>query len=255
VVPVGTTGESPTVTEAEHKRIIEITVETVAGRVPVIAGSGSNSTAEAIDYTRHAKKAGADAALIVVPYYNKPTQEGIYAHYKAIVEAVDIPIVLYNVPGRTVANISVETVARLSKDFPSIIGIKDATADLTRPSRQRLMSGEKFMQVSGEDGTALGFNAHGGVGCISVTANVAPRLCAQLQEATLKGDFAAALAIQDRLMPLHHAIFLETSPSPIKYAASLLGLCTEEVRLPMVGITDATKKAVRDAMVHAGILN
>ena len=255
VVPVGTTGESPTVTEAEHKRIIEITVETVAGRVPVIAGSGSNSTAEAIDYTRHAKKAGADAALIVVPYYNKPTQEGIYAHYKAIVEAVDIPIVLYNVPGRTVANISVETVARLSKDFPSIIGIKDATADLTRPSRQRLMSGEKFMQVSGEDGTALGFNAHGGVGCISVTANVAPRLCAQLQEATLKGDFAAALAIQGRLMPLHHAIFLETSPSPIKYAASLLGLCTEEVRLPMVGITDATKKAVRDAMVHAGILN
>ena len=255
VVPVGTTGESPTVTEAEHKRIIEITVETVAGRVPVIAGTGSNSTAEAIEYTSHAKKAGADAALIVVPYYNKPTQDGIYAHFKAIVEAVDIPIVLYNVPGRTVANISVETVARLSKDFPSIIGIKDATADLTRPSRQRLMSGEKFMQVSGEDGTALGFNAHGGVGCISVTANVAPRLCAQLQEATLKGDFAAALAIQDRLMPLHHAIFLETSPSPIKYAASLLGLCTEEVRLPMVGITDATKKAVRDAMVHAGILN
>ena len=255
LVPVGTTGESPTVPEAEHKRLIEITVEVAARRVPVVAGTGSNSTAEAIEYTRHAKKAGADAALLVVPYYNKPTQDGLYAHFRAIAEAVDIPIVLYNVPGRSVANISVETVARLVKDCPSIIGIKDATADLTRPSRQRLMSGEGFIQLSGEDGTALGFNAHGGKGCISVTANVAPKLCAQFQEATLKGDFATALKYQDRLMPLHHAMFLETSPAPVKYAVSLLGLCGEELRLPLVGLGEGTKKAVREAMQHAGILN
>ena len=255
LVPVGTTGESPTVTPEEHKAIVEICVAEAKGRVPVIAGAGSNNTAEAIDYTRHAKKAGADAALVVVPYYNKPTQDGIYAHFKAIAEAVDIPIFVYNVPGRTVANISVETLARLSHDFKNIVGVKDATADLTRPSLQRLQSGEKFIQLSGEDGTALGFNAHGGVGCISVTANVAPRLCADLQEATLKGDYVRALKLQDRLMPLHHAMFVEASPGPVKYAASLLGFCAPEARLPLVPVIESTKKMVRDAMAHAGLLS
>ena len=255
LVPVGTTGESPTLDPDEHKRVIEICIEEVRGRVPVIAGTGSNATAEAIDYTRHAKEAGADAALVVVPYYNKPTQDGLYAHFKAIADAVDIPIIVYNVPGRTVANISVETLARLSHDCRNIIGTKDASADLTRPSLQRLKSGKDFIQLSGEDGTALGFNAHGGVGCISVTANVAPRLCSALQEATLKGDYAAALALQDRLMPLHHAMFVETSPGPVKYAASLLGLCSPEARLPMVPVTESTKKAVHEAMILAGLLN
>ena len=255
LVPVGTTGESPTVTPEEHKRIVKICVEVAAGRVPVIAGAGSNSTAEAIEYARHAKTAGADAALVVVPYYNKPTQDGIYAHYRAIAEAVDIPIIVYNVPGRTVASISVETLARLSHDCKNIVGTKDASADLTRPSRQRLASGVNFIQMSGEDGTALGFNAHGGVGCISVTANVAPKLCSQLQEATLRGDYAEALKIQDRLMPLHHAMFVETSPGPVKYAVSLLGHCTPEARLPMVPISEESKACVRAAMIHAGLLN
>ncbi len=255
LVPVGTTGESPTVTPQEHKRLIEICVEEARGKVPVIAGAGSNNTAEAIEYAAHAKKAGADAALIVVPYYNKPTQEGIYQHYRAIAKTVDIPIFVYNVPGRTVANCSVETLDRLAKDCPNIVGTKDASADLTRPSRQRLMTGESFIQLSGEDGTALGFNAHGGVGCISVTANVAPRLCSELQEATLKGDYRKAIAIQDRLMPLHHALFVETNPGPVKYAVSLLGHCTDEARLPMVPVTEGAKQLVRQAMVHAGILN
>ena len=255
LVPVGTTGESPTLTPEEHKRVIEICIEEAKGRVPVIAGTGSNSTAEAIEYTEHAKEAGADAALVVVPYYNKPTQEGLYAHFKAIADAVDIPIFVYNVPGRTVANISVETLTRLSSDCKNIVGTKDASADLTRPSRQRLASGENFIQLSGEDGTALGFNAHGGVGCISVTANVAPRLCAEFQEATLKGDYRRALTLQDRLMPLHHALFVETSPGPVKYAASLLGLCSAEARLPMVPVSEPTKATVRAAMVHAGLLN
>jgi 4-hydroxy-tetrahydrodipicolinate synthase len=255
LVPVGTTGESPTVTPDEHKSLIEICVSEAKGRVPVIAGTGSNNTAEAIEYTAHAKKAGADAALVVIPYYNKPTQDGIYAHYKAIVDAVDIPIIVYNVPGRTVASISVETLGRLTADFRNIVGVKDATADMTRPSRQRLLSGEGFVQLSGEDGTALGFNAHGGVGCISVTANVAPRLCAEFQEATLKGDYKAALKLQDRLMPLHHALFVETSPGPVKFACSLLGHCTPDARLPMVPVVESTKKAVREAMTHAGLLN
>jgi 4-hydroxy-tetrahydrodipicolinate synthase len=254
-VPVGTTGESPTLDADEHKRVIEICIDEVKGRVPVIAGTGSNSTREALDFTLHAAEAGADAALVVVPYYNKPTQDGLYAHFKAIADAVDIPIIVYNVPGRTVANISVETLARLSHDCRNIIGTKDASADLTRPSRQRQFSGKDFIQLSGEDGTALGFNAHGGVGCISVTANVAPRLCAEFQEATLKGDYATALALQDRLMPLHHAMFVETSPGPVKYAASLLGLCSPEARLPMVPVVESTKKAVREAMIHAGLLN
>jgi 4-hydroxy-tetrahydrodipicolinate synthase len=255
LVPVGTTGESPTVTPAEHKRLIEICVEEARGKVPVIAGAGSNNTAEAIEYAAHAKKAGADAALIVCPYYNKPTQEGLYQHYKAIAEAVDIPIFVYNVPGRTVVAMSVETLARLSKDFQNILGTKDATADLTRPSLQRLASGEGFIQFSGEDGTALAFNAHGGEGCISVTANVAPRLCAEFQEATLRGDFKAALKLQDRLMPLHHALFIETNPSPVKYAVSLLGHCTPDARLPMVPLMESTKKAVHSAMKHAGLIN
>ena len=255
LVPVGTTGESPTLTPEEHKAVVKICVAVSKGRVPVIAGAGSNNTAEAVEYTRHAKAAGADAALVVVPYYNKPTQDGIYAHYKTIAEAVDIPIIVYNVPGRTVASISVETLARLSHDFKNIIGTKDASADLTRPSRQRLMSGEDFVQLSGEDGTALGFNAHGGVGCISVTANVAPRLCADLQEATLKGDYAAALKLQDRLMPLHHALFVEASPGPVKYAASLLGLCEAETRLPLIPVMETTKQSVQEALIHAGLLN
>ena len=255
LVPVGTTGESPTLSQSEHKRVVEIAVKTAAGRVPVIAGTGSNSTVEALDYTRHAKEAGADAALIVVPYYNKPTQDGIYAHFRCIADAVDIPIFVYNVPGRTVASISPETLARLAKDCPNIVGTKDATADLTRPSKQRLLSGEKFIQLSGEDGTALGFNAQGGVGCISVTANVAPRLCAEFQQATLDGDYRKAIKLQDRLMPLHMALFVETSPSPVKFAASLLGLCRPDVRLPLVGPGEGCKRQVRDAMVHAGLLN
>jgi 4-hydroxy-tetrahydrodipicolinate synthase len=255
LVPVGTTGESPTVSPEEHKELVKVCVKEAKGKVPVIAGTGSNNTAEAIEYTEAAKAAGADAALIVVPYYNKPTQDGLYAHFKAIADAVDIPIFIYNVPGRTVASISVETLARLAKDCRNVIGTKDATADMTRPSRQRLVSGHDFVQLSGEDGTALGFNAHGGTGCISVTANVAPRLCAEFQEATLAGDYGKALTLQDRLMPLHHALFVETSPGPVKYAASLLGLCEPEARLPMVPVVDSTKKAVREAMVHAGLLN
>ena len=255
LVPVGTTGESPTLTPEEHKAVVRICVAEAKGKVPVIAGAGSNNTAEAIEYTRHAKEAGADAALVVVPYYNRPTQDGIYAHYRAIATSVDIPIVVYNVPGRTVANISVETLDRLAKDFKNIVGTKDASADLTRPSRQRLMTGKDFIQLSGEDGTALGFNAHGGVGCISVTANVAPALCAALQNATLKGDYAEALKLQDRLMPLHHAMFVEASPGPVKYAASLLGLCEPEARLPLVPVVDTTKKLVREALIHAGLLN
>ncbi len=255
VVPVGTTGESPTLSHDEHKRVVEIAVEQVAGRIPVIAGTGSNSTAEAIEFTVHAEQAGADAALVVVPYYNKPTQEGLYQHFKAVAVSVKLPIFVYNVPGRTIADISVETLARLSKDFVNIVGVKDATADLTRPSKQRLASGEDFIQLSGEDGTALGFNAHGGTGCISVTANVAPRMCADFQTACLNGDYATALKLQDRLMPLHSALFAETSPAPVKYAVSLLELCSAEARLPMVPISATTQKQVRDAMVHAGLLN
>jgi 4-hydroxy-tetrahydrodipicolinate synthase len=255
IVPVGTTGESPTLSHEEHKRVVEIAVEHANGRVPVIAGSGSNSTGEAIDFTRHAEAVGADAALVVVPYYNKPMQDGLYAHFKAVAESVGLPIIIYNVPSRTVTNISVETIDRLAKDCPNIVGLKDATADLTRPSRQRLMTGERFIQLSGEDGTALAFNAHGGTGCISVTANVAPRLCAEFQEATLRGDYAAAIRIQDRLMPLHTALFVETSPAPVKYAASLLGLCEPDLRLPLLPPGDSTRRLVRDAMVHAGLLN
>ncbi len=255
LVAVGTTGESPTVTEDEHKAIVEMVVDQAAGRVPVIAGTGSNSTSEAIDYTRHAEKAGADAALVVVPYYNKPTQEGLYAHFRAVAECTSLPVFIYDVPGRTVASIAVETVARLSRDCANIVGIKDATGDLNRPSLQRLASGPDFIQLSGEDGTALGFNAHGGVGCISVTANIAPRLCAEFQAATLAGDYAKALAMQDVLMPLHKAMFVETSPGPVKYAASLLGHGSAFARLPMVEISDSSKKAVEEAMRGAGLID
>ena len=253
--PVGTTGESPTLSHDEHKRVVSLCIEAAAGRVPVIAGAGSNSTAEAIDFANHAKAAGADAVLCVTPYYNKPTQDGLYAHYKAIHDAVDIPIIVYNVPARTASNISVETLARLAEDCPNVVGVKDATADITRPSLQREASGPDFVQLSGEDGTALGFNAHGGVGCISVTANVAPRLCAQFQEACLEGDYKTALTVQDRLMPLHRALFVETSPAPVKYAVSVIGRASDHVRLPLVAATEAARDAVREAMVHAGLVN
>jgi 4-hydroxy-tetrahydrodipicolinate synthase len=254
LVPCGTTGESPTLSHDEHHRVIELCIEAADGRVPVIAGTGSNSTAEAIDLTRHAKKAGADAALLVTPYYNKPTQEGMYQHFKAIHDAVDLPLVLYNIPGRSVVNLSAETLERLGK-LRNIVGVKDATGEIARVSATRLLMGTRFCQLSGEDATALGFNAHGGHGCISVTANVAPSLCARFQTATLKGDWNEALALHDRLMPLHSSLFLETSPAPVKYAVSLLGRGSADVRLPLVGPSDATREKVRFAMMAAGVLN
>ncbi len=253
LVPVGTTGECPTLSHDEHKLAVEICIETTAKRVPVIAGAGSNSTAEAIDFSRHAKDVGADAVLIVMPYYNKPTQEGLYLHVKAINDAVDIPIVLYNVPGRTVADMSVATMARCAQ-LKNVIGVKDATANLSRASQQRLACGEDFVMLSGEDATALGFNAHGGQGCISVTSNIAPALCAEFQSACLSGDYAKALKLQDQLMPLHDAMFIETSPGPVKYAASLLGLCSAETRLPLAPIAESSKRAVEAAMAGAGLL-
>jgi 4-hydroxy-tetrahydrodipicolinate synthase len=254
LVPVGTTGESPTLSHDEHKRVVEWCVDEAKGRVPVVAGSGSNSTEEAVDLSRHAEKAGADAVLVVTPYYNKPTQEGLYQHYKAIDEAIGIPIIIYNIPGRSVIDMSVDTMKRLF-ELKNIAGVKDATANMVRVTQQRTEIGPDFNQLSGEDGTALGFNAHGGHGCISVTSNVAPRLCAEFQGACLRGDYATALALNDKLMPLHLALFIETNPSPAKYALSVLGRCTESVRLPLVLLEDKTKAAVRDAMVHAGLIN
>lgn len=253
LVPVGTTGESATLSHEEHVRVIAICVEEARGRVPVIAGAGSNSTAEAIALTRGAKEVGADAVLQVAPYYNKPTQEGVYRHFAAIADAVDIPIVLYNIPGRSVIEISLETIERLSK-VANIVGNKDATANLLRASRERAACGPNWRMLSGEDGTALGYAAHGGHGCISVTANVAPKLCAQFQEACMQGAFDAARALQDKLMPLHDAMFYEASPAPAKFGASLLGLCSDEVRLPIVTATDGARKAVRAAMEGAGLL-
>jgi 4-hydroxy-tetrahydrodipicolinate synthase len=253
LVPAGTTGESATLSHEEHNRVVEICVDEAKGRVPVIAGTGSNSTVEAIALTKHAKEAGADAVLSVAPYYNRPTQEGIYRHFAAIADAVDIPILLYNVPGRTAVEISVEPVARLSR-VANIIGIKDATANLARPSRERLGCVEGFRLISGEDGTALGYMAHGGHGCISVTANVAPKLCADFQNACMQGAYDAALAIQDRLMPLHDAMFCEASPAPAKFAASLLGMSSDEVRLPLVSVTEPARARIREAMVFAGLL-
>ncbi|HYC15691.1 MAG TPA: 4-hydroxy-tetrahydrodipicolinate synthase [Pseudolabrys sp.] len=254
LVPVGTTGESPTLSHDEHKQVVEWCIDQSDGRVPVIAGSGSNSTAEAIDLSRHAEEAGADAVLIVTPYYNKPTQEGLYQHYKAINDAIGIPIIIYNIPGRSIVDMSVETMARLF-ELKNIAGVKDATANMARVSQQRAAMGPDFNQLSGEDITALGFMVHGGHGCISVTSNVAPRLCAEFQAACLKGDFAAALKLQDKLTPLHINLFVETSPAPIKYAMSLIGKCANTVRLPMVPASEKAQTAVRQAMVHAGLIN
>ncbi|HET6184218.1 MAG TPA: 4-hydroxy-tetrahydrodipicolinate synthase [Acetobacteraceae bacterium] len=254
VVPVGTTGESPTLSHAEHKRVVEIAIEVAKGRVPVIAGTGSNSTEEAIDLTRHAKEAGADAALIVTPYYNKPTQEGMYLHFKAIADAVDLPIIIYNIPPRSVVDMSVETMARLAK-HRNIIGVKDATANLARPLHTRRACGAGFVQLSGEDHTALAFLAAGGDGCISVTANVAPRLCADMHTAWQDGRVTEAITIQDRLVPLHDALFAETSPAPVKYAASLLGKTSATCRLPLAPVSEATAQKVRAAMTEVGLLN
>ena len=253
LVPCGTTGESPTLSHEEHMRVVEICVEEANGRVPVIAGAGSNSTEEALMLTRHAKEVGADAVLSVTGYYNKPSQEGLYRHYATIAETIDIPIVVYNIPGRAIVEISVETMARLSK-IANIIGVKDATANLMRPSRERLACAKGWRLLSGEDGTALGYMAHGGHGCISVTANVAPKLCSQFQEACMQGAFDTALQIQDRLMPLHDAMFCEPSPAPVKYGASLLGMSGDEVRLPMMAATDAARAKVKAAMQSAGLL-
>ena len=253
-VPVGTTGESPTLSHEEHRQVVKWCVEQARGRVPVIAGAGSNSTEEAIEFARHAQECGADAVLVVTPYYNKPTQEGLYRHFKAINDAIGIPIFIYNIPARSVIDMSVDTMRRLF-ELDNIAGVKDATANVVRVSQQRAAMGEGFNQLSGEDATALGFMAHGGHGCISVTSNVAPRLCAEFQDACLKGDYRAALRLQDKLMPLHTALFIETNPAPAKYALSVLGKCAETVRLPMVPLADRSKAAVRDAMVHAGLIN
>ncbi len=254
IVPVGTTGESPTLSHDEHRKVIEVVVQTVAGRVPVVAGAGSNNTAEGIDLIRHAEKVGADAALVVTPYYNKPTQRGLIAHFTAMHEACALPIIIYNIPPRSVVDMMPDTMGELAK-LPRIIGVKDATGKIERVSMQRITCGADFIQLSGEDATALGFNAHGGVGCISVTANVAPKLCAEFQAATLAGDYATALRYQDRLMPLHEAIFIEPGLCGAKYGLSLLGLCSEEVRLPLLGLTDGTKARIKAAMQHAGLIN
>lgn len=254
LVPVGTTGESPTLSHEEHEMVVEEVVKAAAGRVPVIAGAGSNNTAETVRFMQHAKKVGAAAALVVTPYYNKPTQAGLIAHFTAAHDCCDLPIIIYNIPGRSVVDMSPATMGELAK-LPRIIGVKDATGDLARVCQQRITCGTDFLQISGEDATAHGFNAHGGVGCISVTANVAPKLCSQLQEATLAGDYAKALEIQDRLMPLHIAIFTEPGLVGAKYALSKLGMCSEEVRCPLVPLTDGTRDKIDAAMRHAGLIN
>ena len=252
LVPCGTTGESVTLSLSEHLRVVSLCVEAVRGRVPVIAGSGSNNTAHAIELTKGAKAAGADAVLVVAPYYNKPSQEGLVAHFTAINNAVDIPIVVYNVPGRTVIDISVETMGRLAK-LSNVIGVKDASSDLSRVTRHRLACGDKFIQLCGEDSVALGFNAAGGSGCISVTANIAPKLCADFQNLTLQGAFQAAREIDAKLAALHKAMFVEPSPAPAKFGVSLLGKCADEVRLPILTCSDAAKAAVQAAMTQAGL--
>lgn len=253
LVPCGTTGESPTLTHDEHKAVIELCIAAASGRVPVIAGTGSNSTAEAVELTRHAKTAGADGVLVVTPYYNKPTQEGLYLHYKAINDCTDIPILIYNIPGRSVVDMSVETMLRLFK-LKNIVGVKDATANMARVSQQRAALGTDFLQLSGEDATALGFMAHGGHGCISVTANIAPALCSEFQLACLAGNFRLALQLQDRVMPLHDALFVESNPGPVKYAASKLGLCNGDTRLPLAPMTAASRKKVDDALAAVGLV-
>jgi len=253
LVPVGTTGESPTLSHDEHKRVVELTIEAAKKRVPVIAGAGSNATSEAIDFTRHAASVGADAVLVVTPYYNKPTQEGLYQHFKAVNDAVDIPIIIYNIPGRSVVDMTVETMARCFA-LKNVVGVKDATANLARASQQRLAMGPEFVMLSGEDATALGFMAHGGHGCISVVSNIAPRLCAEFQNACLAGDYKKALELQDRLMPLHDAMFCEANPGPVKYAASRLGLCGAETRLPLVPISQASQRIVDAALAQVGLV-
>ena len=253
IVPVGTTGESPTLSHEEHMRVVEVVVEAAAGRVPVIAGAGSNATAEGVELIRHAEKAGADAALVVTPYYNKPTQRGLVAHFTVLHDACALPIIIYNIPGRSVIDMSPETMGQLAA-LPRIVGVKDATGDLSRVAKQRLTCGADFIQLSGEDATAVGFNAMGGVGCISVTANVAPKLCAEMQEATLAGDYAKAVSYQDLLMPLHTALFLEPGVAGAKYAMSLLGLCAPEVRLPLTELSEPTKEAIRSAMQKAALI-
>jgi 4-hydroxy-tetrahydrodipicolinate synthase len=256
LVPVGTTGESPTLSHAEHKRVVELCIEVAAKRVPVIAGAGSNNTHEAVELAQHAQKAGADAILVVTPYYNKPTQKGLIAHFSAIAEAVSLPIIIYNIPGRSVIDMSPETMGALAKAYKNIVGVKDATGKLERVSEQRITCGKDFVQLSGEDATALGFNAHGGVGCISVTANVAPRLCAEFQAATLAGDFSKALDYQDRLMPLHKAIFMEPGLCGAKYALNRLRGLSRTVRSPLISsLEPATEAAIDAALTHAGLLN
>ncbi|MBI1492874.1 4-hydroxy-tetrahydrodipicolinate synthase [Halocynthiibacter styelae] len=254
LVPVGTTGESPTLTHDEHEAVIEAVVEVVAGRIPVIAGAGSNNTVETVRFLQHAERVGATAGLVVTPYYNKPTQRGLYAHFKAAHDACNLPIVIYNIPGRSVVDMTPETMGELAK-LPRIVAVKDATGDIARVSQQRASCGADFIQLSGEDASALGFNAHGGVGCISVTANVAPRLCAEFQAATLAGDYAKALEYQDKLMPLHEAIFVEPGLTGAKYGLSKLSLCSEEVRSPLTGLLDETKAQIDAAMRHAGLIN
>ena len=254
LVPVGTTGESPTLTHEEHEMVVAEVVKAAAGRVPVIAGAGSNNTAESLRFMAHAKEVGATAALVVAPYYNKPTQAGLIAHFKTLHDACELPIVIYNIPGRSVVDMSPQTMGELAK-LPRIIGVKDATGDLARVCEQRITCGADFLQISGEDATAHGFNAQGGIGCISVTANAAPKLCAELQNACLAGDYATALDLQDKLMPLHQAIFTEPGLVGAKYAMSQLGLCSDEVRLPLTPLSDGTKSLIRDALRHAGLLN
>jgi 4-hydroxy-tetrahydrodipicolinate synthase len=254
LVPCGTTGESPTLSDDEFAAVVAATVKIAKGRVPVIAGTGSNSTAHAIELTQLAQKLGADAALVVTPYYNKPTQDGLYLHFEAIAKATRLPILIYNIPGRSVVDMTPDTMGRLAK-ISNIVGTKDATANMARVTQQRAACGPKFIHISGEDGTALGFNAHGGVGCISVTANVAPRLCAEFQIACAKGDYATARALHERLMPLHDTLFCETSPAPVKYAVSLLGKCEETCRLPLAPLSETSKAKVRAAMTKVGLLN
>jgi 4-hydroxy-tetrahydrodipicolinate synthase len=254
LVAVGTTGETPTLSHEEHEHVIELVVRTAAGRIPVIAGAGSNNTDESVRLLRHAKAVGADAALVVTPYYNKPSQRGLYHHFSTLHDAVELPILIYNIPGRSVVDMTPATMGELSR-LPRIVGVKDATGDVSRVSDTTEACGRDFIQLSGEDASALGFNAHGGRGCISVVANIAPRLCSEFQEATLAGDYGKALTYQDRLMPLHRAAFAEPNPCPTKYALSLLGKCTDEVRSPMVPLEGATKERMRAAMRHAGLLN
>lgn len=255
LIPVGTTGESPTLSHDEHRHVVKVCIEVAKGRAPVVAGAGSNNTEEAVGLVQYAEKAGADAALVVTPYYNKPTQRGLYAHFAAVAKATSLPIIIYNIPPRSVIDMTPETMGELVRDFRNIIGVKDATGKVERVSEQRATCGKDFIQLSGEDASALGFNAHGGVGCISVTANVAPRLCAEFQEATLSGENAKALDLQDRLLPLHKAIFLEPGVSGAKYALSKLGKVENVLRSPLVAVEQSTAEKIDAAMKHAGLIN